>query len=44
MSQLFASGGRSIGVSASRSVLPMNTQDCITSTFLVDFVLFEDIF
>ena len=27
MSQPFASGGQSIGVSASRSVLPMNTQD-----------------
>ena len=27
MSQLFASGGQSIGVSASLSVLPMNTQD-----------------
>ena len=27
MSQLFASGGQSIGVSASMSVLPMNTQD-----------------
>ena len=27
MSQLFASGGQSIGVSASVSVLPMNTQD-----------------
>ena len=27
MSQLLASGGRSIGVSASTSVLPMNTQD-----------------
>ena len=27
MSQLFASGGRSIGVSTSASVLPMNTQD-----------------
>ena len=27
MSQHFASGGRSIGVSASASVLPMNTQD-----------------
>ena len=27
MSQLFASGGKSIGVSASASVLPMNTQD-----------------
>ena len=28
MSQLFASGGQSTGVSASTSVLPMNTQDC----------------
>ena len=27
MSQLFASGGQSIGVSASASALPMNTQD-----------------
>ena len=27
MSQLFASGGRRIGVSASASVLPVNTQD-----------------
>ena len=27
MSQLFASGGQGIGVSASASVLPMNTQD-----------------
>ena len=27
MSQLFASGGQSIGVSASKSVLPTNTQD-----------------
>ena len=27
MSQLFASGGKSIGVSASASVLPMNAQD-----------------
>ena len=27
MSQFFASGGQSIGVSASASVLPMNTQD-----------------
>ena len=27
MSQLFASGGQSMGVSASTSVLPMNTQD-----------------
>ena len=28
MSQFFVSGGQSIGVSASTSVLPMNTQDC----------------
>ena len=28
MSQLFAWGAQSIGVSASASVLPMNTQDC----------------
>ena len=28
MSQLFAWGGQSIGVSALASVLPMNTQDC----------------
>jgi len=27
MSQLFASGGQNIRVSASTSVLPMNTQD-----------------
>jgi len=27
MSQLFASGGQSIGVSASASVLPMDLQD-----------------
>ena len=30
MSQLFASGGQSIGASASTSVLPMNTQDRYT--------------
>ena len=28
MSQFFASGGQTIGVSASASVLPMNIQDC----------------
>ena len=28
MSQFFSSGGQSIGVSASTSVLPMNIQDC----------------
>ena len=31
MSQLFTSGGQSIGVSASTSVLPMNTQDLFPS-------------
>ena len=30
MSQFFASGGQSIGVSASASVLPMNIQDLIS--------------
>ena len=30
MSQFFTSGGQSIGVSASTSVLPTNTQDCST--------------
>ena len=29
MSQLFTSGSQNIGVSASTSVLPMNTQDCL---------------
>ena len=37
MSQLFASGGQSIGVSASTSVLPMNTQDWLIS-FRVDWL------
>ena len=31
MSQLFSSGGQRIGVSASTSVLPVNTQDCSSS-------------
>ena len=42
MSQLFASGGQSIGVSASTSVLPMNTQGwspCIT--ILMSVTLFK---
>ena len=30
MSQLFASGSQSIGVSVSASVFPMNTKDCCT--------------
>ena len=33
MSQLFASGGQSTGVSASASVLPMNSQDSFTMEF-----------
>ena len=33
MSQLFASGGQSIGVLASTSVHPVNTQDCIAVNF-----------
>ena len=36
MSQLFASGGQSIGVSASASVLPMNTKDWSPSVGLVE--------
>ena len=36
MSQLFSSGGQSIGVSASASVLPMNTQDFIS--FMMDWL------
>ena len=36
MSQLFASGGQRIGVSASTSVLPMNTQDW--SSFRMDWL------
>ena len=35
ISQLFASGGQSIGVSASKSVLPMNTQDWFWEDALV---------
>ena len=37
MSQLFASGSQSIGVSASTSVLPMNTQDGLVS-FRMDWL------
>ena len=36
MSQFFASGGQSIGVSASTSVLPMNIQDLIS--FRIDWL------
>ena len=35
MSQFFTSGGQSIGVSASPSVLPMNIQDCFPLGFIV---------
>ena len=38
MSQLFTSGGQSIGVSASTSVLPVNTQDCIAVNFSNDMI------
>ena len=34
VSRLSTSGGQSIGVSASASVLPMNTQDCLSSIFI----------
>ena len=34
MSQFFASGGQSIGVSASASVLPMTIQDCFPSGWI----------
>ena len=37
MSQLFTPGGQSIGVSASTSVLPMNTQDLSPSSQGYDF-------
>ena len=38
MSQLFASGGHSIGASASESVIPMNNEDCFP---LRERVLFQ---
>ena len=41
MSQLFTWGGRSIGVSASASVLPMNTQDWSPMDWLVLLVVQE---
>ena len=37
MSQLFASGGQSIGASASTSVLPMNIQDFLNISFRTDW-------
>ena len=39
MSQFFASGGQSIGVSTSSSVLPMNIQDCMQPGFTVHHLL-----
>ena len=36
MNQVLASGSQSIGVSASTSVLPMDTQDCLTLSDLSD--------
>ena len=41
MSQLFASGGQSIGVSASTSVLPMNTQDWSPLVLLQMIIFFK---
>jgi len=38
MSQFFISGGQSIGVSASASVLPMNIQDWPSSKSLIAVV------
>src|SRR5574340_1228261 len=38
MSQLFASGGQSIGVSASTSVLPMNAQDSLRISLRMDWL------
>ena len=38
MSQLFTSGGQSIGVSASAPVLPMNTQEWSRSIFRMDWL------
>ena len=38
MGQLFMSGGQSIGVSASTSVLPMNTQDSLRISLRMDWL------
>ena len=40
MSQFFASGGQSIGVSASASVLPTNIQDSGLISFTMDWLDF----
>ena len=41
MSQLFASGGQSIGVSASTSVLPMNIQDWLPLEIWLDLLVVQ---
>ena len=43
MSQLFTSGGQSIGVSASTSILPMNTRDWspLVLFYLLSYILVE---
>ena len=41
MSQFFASGGQSIGASASASVLPINIQDCFVFCFCFFFDWFD---
>ena len=38
MSQFFTSGGQSIGISASSSVLPMNIQDCTKKIFMTQII------
>ena len=43
MSQLFAWGGQSIGVSASASVPPMNTQDAHTYTYTYTYIHIRNI-
>ena len=44
MSQLFASGGQSNGVSASTSVLPMNIQDLFPLGFWLDLLAVQGTF
>ena len=44
MSQFFASGGQSIGVSASASVVPMNIQDCFKKSLLCNVLIYLPFF
>ena len=44
MSQLFTSGGQSIGASASASVLPMNTQDWFQRALLPSLKSYVSVF